>query len=141
MQAGNKVAPSSSVTLASYVTNASAGSSMSGIPYCWGGMQGNQNLGSEINYTKFKTVIATSYGSNLYSAGNVNCTGNYKSGTAGVDCSGFVGCAFELTSKKNSEWFRDSFGSIVEGENYQSMDVMAKSGHVMLFDLYSASTD
>ena len=32
-------------------------------------------------------------------------------------------------------------GEIVEGENYQSMDVMAKSGHVMLFDLYSASTD
>lgn len=81
------------------------------------------------------------YGSNLFSAGNVNCTGNRKAGTAGVDCSGFVGCAFRFTTKWNAQKFLDEFGYLVEYEDWSFMDVMAKSNHVMLYLGYLVNVD
>jgi len=66
-----------------YIT--SANRNYTAVPYCWGGFD---TLASYNN--------AMSAG---HSAGDINCTGNKRSGTAGVDCSGFVSRLWGLGSK------------------------------------------
>lgn len=58
-----------------------------------------------------------------------------------VDCSDFVSCAFNFTTKWNANDFLNDFGSIIAASNASYMDVMAKSNHVMLFLGYLINQD
>jgi|GEM_PF-2336696 len=58
------------------------------VPYCWGGFD------TLATYNR-----AMSAG---HSAGDINCTGGKRAGTAGVDCSGFLSRLWGLGSKRST---------------------------------------
>ncbi|MEG1502513.1 MAG: hypothetical protein RR370_03890, partial [Synergistaceae bacterium] len=122
----NKIPPSGAA-LPQYILETpttQTGTQMSGIPYCWGGMNGLETLGSQEYKQKFHTQIVKAYGSAKYSAGNISGDGSYKSGTAGLDCSGFVAAAYNMITndKKNANWFLNTGGTTVILSNIKSMD-------------------
>ncbi len=84
---------STSVTTPDYLRNVSTPSSQTGIPYCWGGFDGLVTSSSS-GWSSFSNAM-----SNGVFAGNVNCTGGWKSSTAGLDCSGFVSSVAGFSSK------------------------------------------
>jgi hypothetical protein len=68
-----------------------------GIPYCWGGFDAIDRHSSGASWTNFINAM------NLEKfAGNVTCSGSYKAGTAGLDCSGYVGACLGYTSKPST---------------------------------------
>lgn len=83
----------SGVTIPDYLRNVTLPYSAVGIPYCWGGFDSLDSSSQPGSWNDFLSAIA--YGAN---AGNVNCSGGYKSGTAGLDCSGFVSAVIALGS-------------------------------------------
>lgn len=68
-----------------------------GIPYCWGGFDANDRSSSPSSWSNFVDAM-----NKQKFAGNVNCTGSYKAGTAGLDCSGYVGACLGYTWKPNT---------------------------------------
>lgn len=140
LQRSNRVAPTNA-TIPPYILSYSvpaSGLQVTGIPYCWGGMNGHVNSGSSAYMKRFSSMITTSYGSNLYCAGNINSSQNYVPGTAGLDCSGFVGCAYGFSQKQNAAWFLNSYGTTIPFSSLEQMDMLVKSNHIMLF--YSVSS-
>lgn len=145
LQAGNKEPPSGT-KLPDYIKNASPGTRMTGIPYCWGGFNGLTAVGSK---KRFLDIIREPYQGHLYSAGNILGSGNYKSGTAGLDCSGFVSYAYGLSKKWGTGGLLSDLGHNISHSQLQPMDMLVKEGHVMLFigksgakyDVYEATTD
>jgi len=144
----NKTVPanlSSVVTLPAYVSNASAGDYLTGIPYAWG---------------KMATSVAQfdSDASNGLITGNINSAEDLGvSDTIGMDCAGFLSYCYGFTSRIGSGVFY-SYGypvyssAIASGANssafanMKQMDFLVKcnfttgSGHVILFDsIYSSS--
>ena len=116
------------------------GLSMTGIPYCWGGMNGCDNAGTAEYMKSFASRITARYGDNLYAAGNVRNAGlGYISGTAGLDCSGFVGSAYGMTVKRATSWFLSNAGTVINRSELQPMDMLVKDGHIMLFVSVSTS--
>ncbi|MEG1560098.1 MAG: hypothetical protein RR398_04460 [Clostridia bacterium] len=131
--AGNKVTHSG-ITLASYIKNASNGQAMTGIPYCWGGFNGYDNANSSYKGKSFTNIIGTKYNSSYYfTAGNLNSNNQYIEGSAGVDCSGFAGSAYDFSEKWGTSNFQGSFGHAILRNNLQLMDIMVKNGHCMLY--------
>lgn len=74
-------------------------SSQVGIPYCWGGFDGIDRSSSPSVWSNFKDAMSKSK-----FAGNVDVYSSlyYTSGTAGIDCSGFVSAALGFTTKYNT---------------------------------------
>lgn len=66
------------------------GSNVHGIPYCWGGWDSPWTYSDNWQWTSFSNALAKYYPNNGPLVGNVNSLGGWISGTAGIDCSGFV---------------------------------------------------
>lgn len=111
------------VTLPSYVANASVGTRLTGIPYCWGGFNGYDGSNSFANLV-----------SGNYTAGNVNISiPGYIGGTIGVDCSGYVSSAYGLSSKESTSTLAVS-GRQINYSDLQQMDYLVSAGnHVVLY--------
>ena len=106
----------------------SIGTEFIGIPYCWGGMNGVYSSGSSERMQPFTERIASKS-----RAGNIYCEGKYKSGSAGVDCSGYTSICYGLTEKRSSRWFCSSYGHLLSSyTDLKRGDYLAKDGHVML---------
>lgn len=99
----------------------------SGLPYCWGGYLSLDKSGI-FNIKNFQDSIKKGY-----TAGNVNCTGNYKSFTAGLDCSGFVCAVFNIPSKYGTGTLEKYFKNIDE-KDLKPMDILdCKAEHVFIY--------
>lgn len=85
------------VELPTYVDDADVGDSLEGIPYCWGGSNGLDDVARD----SFETSIAkTSGGIASRITGNVDTdAGGHQSGTIGLDCSGFVSSAYNFYTR------------------------------------------
>ena len=105
--------------------------SMIGIPYCWGGFDG-VDTSSSTQWSNFKDAM-----NNDIFAGNVNTSGYYKRGTAGIDCSGFVSSAYDLDNKYGTSTFI-SWGTVKNNPQY--MDYYVKRGHILLYRNHANST-
>ena len=120
-----------------------SGVQMTGLPYCWGGMNGISSVGTAEHLLSFNTLINRTYGNtgSYYYPGNQGVRGtNYVSGTCGVDCSGFVALAFGLTTKRGTSWFHQNFGDAISHSTLSRMDILVKSDyHMVLFDYFSSS--
>lgn len=115
-----------------WLSSLNYGSKM-GIPYCWGGFDGTstRSCTSWNNYDDAMTKSAL--------AGNVSCTGGWKAGTAGLDCSGFVSAAYKFTSHCNTSWFA-SYGRQISYSALQDCDFIVAAGdHIVLYK--GTSTD
>ncbi len=150
VSADNKdISSLTNVSLPRYVANAQVGERVSGIPYCWGGFNGYETIGSSNAKMRFADVCKKDI-----VTGNVTTAGNYKSGTAGLDCSGFVASAYgSFTTKPNTSALAN-YGTAISYDQLQSMDFMVKSGShavlfasitevdgVEMFNIYDASID
>lgn len=104
-----------------------------GIPYCWGGFDSIDRSSYPSSYPSF--VGAMNIGK---FAGNINCVGSFKGGTAGLDCSGFASSAYGFTTKFSTAQMATT------GQPKTtplSMDFYVKSGnHVFLFVSNASST-
>ncbi|MBP3610400.1 MAG: hypothetical protein J6J42_08710 [Lachnospiraceae bacterium] len=111
---------------------------MTGIPYCWGGYD-SRYTSNNYSYDNFVEAINAGY-----IAGNVDTSnGNQKvSGTAGLDCSGLVCAAYDIS--KQGTWYFDEYGTTVTKETIETMDYLVrydytdangrkKSNHIILF--------
>ncbi|MCL6614395.1 MAG: VWA domain-containing protein, partial [Firmicutes bacterium] len=130
-----------------------------GIPYCWGGWDSLWTHSNGAPWTDWPSALSyySIPGTPQYSdwgplVGNVKCTDNYKAGTAGIDCSGFVSAASALafSSKPNVKMIYDHLYHVncvigikpqeKEGDTgfiyysgIQPMDAMCWLGHHVLF--------
>jgi hypothetical protein len=129
--AANKVNPNSSnVKTPDYLVSAATGSTQTGIPYAWGGNDG-LTTHSTSSWTSFADAISKGK-----FAGNVNTdTSGYQTGTAGLDCSGFVGSAAGFTSKLSTTNLASStYTASIPTTSRQIYDIYVKSGsHVLFF--------
>lgn len=136
----NNVKTMSGVTVPTYLQAMSMPYTSSGIPYCWGGFNG---LDTSLT---FGSAISSGY-----NAGNIQCSGGYKSGTAGLDCSGFVSTVYGYSTKQSTTSLASSsdFRTITTSQ-LQYMDILVEAGdHVVMFktdhfglnvDTYEATT-
>lgn len=104
-----------------------------GIPYCWGGSDSLDSASYGASWTNFKDAI-----SNGAYAGNVNADAarGYISGTAGLDCSGFVQASYNIPGYKlsTSTLFNKYFTKI-DLSHIKHMDILNYPGnHVVIFD-------
>lgn len=120
---------SGTAILPNYIASASVGSTVTGIPYCWGGFNGYDTVGSGIGNMKFSLACQQSV-----MTGNVYCvTAGRVGGTVGLDCSGFVGSAYGLTTKPSTTNLA-TFGYATTWTDIGSMDFFVDSGnHAMLY--------
>lgn len=111
--------------LPDYVANAAVGSTVSGIPYCWGGFNGYESIGNNQKYSEACKGNAV--------AGNM-CTETDKRivGTVGLDCSGFASSVYGFTEKKGSYYFT-TYGTSIDKSEMRYMDILVRSGHVMIY--------
>jgi hypothetical protein len=100
---------------------------MSGIPYCWGGFD------SQYSCPTFSSLM----NSNKV-AGNVSsANGTLVTGTAGLDCSGYVCTVYGLSSKLNTSGLASNLNVVSSQNSLQAMDCLVKSGHhAVLFYLW-----
>jgi len=56
-------------------------------------------------------------------AGNVNCKGNYKTGTAGLDCAGFVSACAELGARYSTYDIKEDHSYSIDKSDLQYMDI------------------
>lgn len=101
--------------------------SMTGIPYCWGGFASPYNTSS-------KSRISYMLNKRNYTAGNIYSEEQYIGGTAGLDCSGFVGTAYGIKEKINTSMLLGIGKKLTGMEQLQSMDMLLYPGnHVILY--------
>ena len=104
-----------------YIT--SANRNYTAVPYCWGGFD-----------TTWSYNSAMSAG---HSAGDINCTGTKRSGTAGVDCSGFVSRLWGL-GRKYGTWELPNVSRSVSKTAMRLGDAYVWPGrHCMFFRYYT----
>lgn len=106
---------------------------MVGIPYNWGGQDGIDSKSSDAPWNNF--IDAVNKGTYT---GNVNTEAGYGyiTGTAGIDCSGFVQATFNIKDYKlsTSTLFNQYFTQI-NMSDLKHMDILDKPGdHVVIFD-------
>ncbi|WP_027625895.1 SH3 domain-containing protein [Clostridium lundense] len=104
-----------------------------GIPYNWGGQDSLDSFSIDSPWTNFLDAI--NKGAH---AGNVNTEAGYGyiSGTAGIDCSGFVQATFNIKDYKlsTSTLFNKYFTKI-NLNDLKHMDILDKPcDHVVIFD-------
>ncbi len=104
-----------------------------GIPYDWGGIDGINTFSYNAPWNSF--LDAVNKGA---FTGNVNANSGlgYVTGTAGMDCSGFVQSAFNIVDyKQSSSSLLSSYFTKISLSNIQHMDILDKPGsHVVIFD-------
>jgi hypothetical protein len=114
------------ITIPSYITSipsASLPSSMTGVPYCWGGYMDQNSFASNIN--------------SGWWAGNVNTSNIYGHvwHTAGVDCSGFVSKCYDQPYNNTPDYYVGS--TSVAWSNLAQSDYLVRysgsSGHIVLY--------
>lgn len=131
--AKNGVTNSPDVMQPQQLQNATSGQ-MTGIPYCWGGLDSLDMKSDDAPWANFLDAI----NQGAY-AGNVNTSDSigYIPGTAGIDCSGFIQAAYNIQNPaKLSTWtmFNTYFTPISVNE-LKRMDILNKSDwHVTMFD-------
>ena len=113
---------------------AALNSTQTGIPYCYGGMNGYANVP---NHAQFSTIITTMDPNNttkrLYAAGNTASPSNNK--TVGVDCATYAGSAYGYTSlATTSDFVSSSYFSTISSSSLLRMDLIVKVGHARLFN-------
>lgn len=117
------------VSLPSYVANAKVGDTVMGIPYCWGGYNGYASINSDNLSMRFADVCKKDI-----VTGNMTISGDHKTGTAGLDCSGFVASAYGSFTEKPGTTTLASYGTEISYDELKNMDFMVKSGkHAVLF--------
>ncbi len=115
------------------VRNAKPGAILKGIPYCRGGFNGLDNLGSG-RLRDFDTAIKARPGI----AGNAN-KGGWISPTVGLDCSGFVSSACALREYYNTTNISKYLGhkysiSEYDVDSAKWMDIYVKPGsHTVIY--------
>lgn len=116
---------SGKVILPDYVANATVGSTVSGIPYCWGGFNGYESIGNNQKYSEACKGNAV--------AGNM-CTETKVCvvGTVGLDCSGFASSVYGFAEKQGSGYFT-TYGTLIDKSEMRYMDILVRSGHVMIY--------
>lgn len=106
---------------------------MKGIPYNWGGLDGLDTNSINAPWTSFLDAV----NKGAYT-GNVNTEAGYGyiSGTAGIDCSGFVQATYNIHDYKisTSTMFNKYFTKI-DIKDIKHMDILNKPyDHVVIFD-------
>jgi len=106
---------------------------VSGIPYNWGGQDGLDSNSINTPWTSFLDAINKGA-----FAGNVNTTAghSYVTGTAGIDCSGFVQATFNIhDSKISTSTMFDKYFTKISLSDLKHMDILDRPGdHVLIFD-------
>ncbi len=121
----------SNITPPDYLVNGSI--NQKSIPYCWGGYDG-LDTSSGSGWRNFAEAMQKGA-----FAGNVNHTGYYKGGTAGLDCSGFVSSAYGFRKKYSTYQFTE-IGKPV-GNDLIYMDYFVSPGlHTFIFESWSDSS-
>lgn len=106
---GNKNGPSGTLIgkLAPYISNITASSTqLTSVPYCWGAC---------MTIDEFDGHISQSW-----QAGNINTSGYYMSGTAGVDCTGLIWNCYGYSSRPGS--FTSGFSQLSSKNDLMRMD-------------------
>lgn len=105
-----------------------------GIPYNWGGYDGVDTSNSSGD--NFKDSISKGD-----KAGNVNTNLDYRSsGTAGIDCSGFISSAYELGDKYGTSNLTKKFKK-TSWRNFQAGDIGLRKGHVWMLESVKKGSD
>ena len=134
----NHTPSTSTKTSPVHLTSSNSGN-QTGIPYCWGGMNGIDTgtyTGSTSQYMKnFSDAL-----SGGQTAGNINTSSSgFVSGTAGLDCTGFVSAAYQFTFKLGSNipsyftattWADAVAGDVADGPTHAFMLKYKYSGGV-----------
>jgi hypothetical protein len=104
-----------------------------GLPYTWGGTNGTDTIYTG-SYPKFTDNITSN--SSGKTAGNVNTTGYYQSGTFGVDCSGFISIAYDLGTRLSSTDFLNDTATFktISFSNMEPGDIGVRSGHIWMLE-------
>lgn len=106
---------------------------VTGIPYDWGGQDGLDSNSINTPWTSFLDAINKGA-----FAGNVNTTAghSYVTGTAGIDCSGFVQATFNIhDSKISTSTMFDKYFTKINLSDLKHMDILDRPGdHVLIFD-------
>lgn len=122
----NGIKNNEEVELPKYLRNVKE-AMVNGIPYCWGGYLA-LDISNRAGVKNFQAAI-----NNGYTAGNVKCGGNYKSLTAGLDCSGFVCAVFDIPQKYDTLNLYKYFKKINRRE-LKPMDIFnCENKHVFIF--------
>ena len=119
------------ITIPKCIMDATVGSRFMGIPYCWGGYNGLNDVGS---YSSFANVV----GLTNRTAGNIQdkYSGQQQGHvpyTIGIDCSGFVTSAYNMSGTKYGTNDLLLLGDSVAWDEIKTMDFIVRSGHTMLF--------
>ncbi|MDD3223134.1 MAG: SH3 domain-containing protein [Clostridium sp.] len=104
-----------------------------GIPYNWGGIDGIDTYSYNAPWINFLDAVKKGA-----FAGNINFSSGlgYIPGTAGMDCSGFVQTAFNISDYKQSTTsLLNSYFTKINLSDLKHMDVLDKPGsHIVIFD-------
>lgn len=120
----------SNISTPDYLKNVSKPSEQTGIPYCWGGFDGISTSSSS-SWSNFKDAMSKGK-----FAGNVKTsTSGYQSGTAGLDCSGFVSSVAGFSHKlSTSDLASNTYTKSISVSNRKIYDIYVKSGtHVVYY--------
>lgn len=125
----------SKVTTPDYLKSASTPSAQTGIPYCWGGFDSLMTSSSS-TWSNFSDAM-----NNGKFAGNVNtATSGYQTGTAGLDCSGFVSSTAGFLSKLSTTSLASSqYTKAIEETDRTLYDIYVKSGSHVLYYVGTSS--
>lgn len=106
---------------------------MQGIPYNWGGLDGLDTNSMNAQWTNFLDAV----NKGAYT-GNVNTEAGYGyiSGTAGIDCSGFVQATYNIhDSKLSTSTMFNKYFTKIDMKDIKHMDILNKPyDHVVIFD-------
>ena len=110
------------------------------IPYCWGGRHGDVTVtdSTGATYTRFAdmAVITESSYTNRrkYAAGNDTTT--YCGSAIGLDCSGFVSRSYGFINKVPTGTFYSdtTYFTTITWSQLKRMDMIVVSGHMLLFN-------
>lgn len=104
-----------------------------GIPYNWGGQDSLDSKSINAPWTNFLDGV----NKGAYT-GNVNTEAGmgYISGTAGIDCSGFVQAVFNIQDYKiSTSTMFDKYFKRINLNELKHMDILNRAGdHVLIFD-------
>lgn len=123
-----KTANTSTTTCPDWLSSVTGTVTETGLPYCWGGANGDVAACGKSSFVSALTSCT---------AGNVLCSGSYKSGTAGVDCSGFISVGYRFSVKYGTSTLVNStgpfkstggFGNILPGDIFDD-----PGSHVVMY--------
>ena len=119
--------------------NAEFNTTQTGIPYCWGKMNGYATVSGGTAFSSIITTMDQNNNKRLYAAGNIASA--TKPNTAGVDCASFVASAYGYTSLATTGNFASSpYFTTINQNNLMRMDIIVKSGHHMMLFRQVCST-